>query len=87
MAPTERKNCGYPGISAAECRKAGCCFSNSVAGVPWCFAPKAKKGNISARNTDLPSGGLCRNVYNWGAALLFFLGQQSGHKPLLEDDW
>uniref|UniRef100_A0A8C0C1E7 P-type domain-containing protein n=1 Tax=Buteo japonicus TaxID=224669 RepID=A0A8C0C1E7_9AVES len=47
MAPSERKNCGYPGISPAECRKAGCCFSDSVAGVPWCFAPKAKKGNIS----------------------------------------
>uniref|UniRef100_A0A663EFM8 Trefoil factor 2 n=1 Tax=Aquila chrysaetos chrysaetos TaxID=223781 RepID=A0A663EFM8_AQUCH len=47
MAPRERKNCGYPGISAEECKKAGCCFSDSVAGVPWCFAPKAKKGNIS----------------------------------------
>ncbi|NXW18388.1 TFF2 factor, partial [Circaetus pectoralis] len=43
MAPSERKNCGYPGISADECRKAGCCFNNSVAGVPWCFAPKPKK--------------------------------------------
>ncbi|KAM9627819.1 uncharacterized protein ACIBXB_017509 [Morphnus guianensis] len=58
MAPRERKNCGYPGISPEECKKAGCCFSNSVAGVPWCFAPKAKKGNISARNTDLPSDSL-----------------------------
>ncbi|KFQ04932.1 Trefoil factor 2, partial [Haliaeetus albicilla] len=43
MAPSERKNCGYPGISLAECSKAGCCFNDSVAGVPWCFAPKPKK--------------------------------------------
>ncbi|KFR08484.1 Trefoil factor 2, partial [Opisthocomus hoazin] len=43
QGPKERKNCGYPGITAAECRKAGCCFNASVAGVPWCFSPKAKK--------------------------------------------
>ncbi|XP_008495459.2 trefoil factor 1 [Calypte anna] len=41
--PKERKNCGYPGISAVECKKAGCCFNASVPGVPWCFAPKPKK--------------------------------------------
>ncbi|KFP29480.1 Trefoil factor 2, partial [Colius striatus] len=39
----ERKNCGYPGISEAECKKAGCCFNSSVRGVPWCFSPKARK--------------------------------------------
>ncbi|OPJ69787.1 trefoil factor 2 [Patagioenas fasciata monilis] len=43
QAPRERRNCGYPGISAVECRKAGCCFNSSVPGVPWCFAPKVKK--------------------------------------------
>ncbi|KAM7127212.1 trefoil factor 1-like [Ciconia maguari] len=43
LAPRERRNCGYPGISAVECRKAGCCFNNSVPGAPWCFAPKARK--------------------------------------------
>ncbi|PKK18015.1 trefoil factor 2, partial [Columba livia] len=43
QAPRERRNCGYPGISAVECRKAGCCFNASVPGVPWCFAPKVKK--------------------------------------------
>ncbi|KFV09936.1 Trefoil factor 2, partial [Tauraco erythrolophus] len=43
LAPRERKNCGYPGISAAECRKAGCCFNASVPSVPWCFTPKTKK--------------------------------------------
>ncbi|KAM6140984.1 trefoil factor 1-like [Pterocles gutturalis] len=43
LLPRERRNCGYPGISALECAKAGCCFNTSVPGVPWCFAPKAKK--------------------------------------------
>ncbi|XP_009677879.2 trefoil factor 2 [Struthio camelus] len=42
-APTERKNCGHPGITAEECRRAGCCFSASVPGVPWCFAPKERR--------------------------------------------
>ncbi|XP_057261081.1 trefoil factor 2-like [Pezoporus wallicus] len=43
MEPKERSNCGYPGITADQCRKAGCCFNSSVPGVPWCFSPKAKK--------------------------------------------
>ncbi|XP_061215349.1 trefoil factor 2-like [Neopsephotus bourkii] len=43
MEPKERSNCGYPGITAEQCRKAGCCFDSSVPGVPWCFSPKPKK--------------------------------------------
>ncbi|NWS81143.1 TFF2 factor, partial [Toxostoma redivivum] len=43
MVPRERKNCGYPGISAAECKKIGCCFNASVPSVPWCYSPKPKK--------------------------------------------
>ncbi|KFP45284.1 Trefoil factor 2, partial [Chlamydotis macqueenii] len=43
VAPRERMNCGYPGISAGECRRIGCCFNASVPGIPWCFAPKAKR--------------------------------------------
>ncbi|NXF73165.1 TFF2 factor, partial [Sclerurus mexicanus] len=39
----ERTNCGYPGISAAECKKIGCCFNASMPGVPWCYTPKPKK--------------------------------------------
>nr|XP_025953826.1 trefoil factor 1-like [Dromaius novaehollandiae] len=41
--PTERKNCGHPGITAEQCRRAGCCFNASVPGVPWCFSPKEKR--------------------------------------------
>ncbi|NXD07769.1 TFF2 factor, partial [Nothocercus nigrocapillus] len=43
VAPKERSNCGHPGITAQECRKAGCCFSASVPGVPWCFTPKQRR--------------------------------------------
>ncbi|XP_062432721.1 trefoil factor 2-like [Rhea pennata] len=43
MAPAERKNCGYPGITAEQCRRAGCCFNASVPGVPWCFSPKDRR--------------------------------------------
>ncbi|XP_027494720.1 trefoil factor 2-like [Corapipo altera] len=43
MLPKERKNCGYPGISAAECKKMGCCFNSSNPNVPWCYTPKQKK--------------------------------------------
>ncbi|NXA93710.1 TFF2 factor, partial [Melanocharis versteri] len=43
VAPKERKNCGYPGISAVECKRIGCCFNSSVANVSWCYSPKAKK--------------------------------------------
>uniref|UniRef100_A0A8B9FRI0 P-type domain-containing protein n=1 Tax=Amazona collaria TaxID=241587 RepID=A0A8B9FRI0_9PSIT len=42
MEAKERRNCGYPGITAEQCRKAGCCFNSSVPGVPWCFSPKDK---------------------------------------------
>ncbi|CAN8196960.1 unnamed protein product, partial [Coccothraustes coccothraustes] len=43
VVPRERTNCGYPGISAAECKKIGCCFNASVPSVPWCYNPKPKK--------------------------------------------
>ncbi|NXF04333.1 TFF2 factor, partial [Smithornis capensis] len=43
LLPRERTNCGYPGISAAECKKIGCCFNASTPSVPWCYKPKQKK--------------------------------------------
>ncbi|NWR00867.1 TFF2 factor, partial [Paradoxornis webbianus] len=43
VVPKQRTNCGYPGISAAECKKIGCCFNASVPSVPWCYNPKPKK--------------------------------------------
>uniref|UniRef100_A0A8P0P6U8 Trefoil factor 2 n=1 Tax=Canis lupus familiaris TaxID=9615 RepID=A0A8P0P6U8_CANLF len=42
---SHRKNCGFPGISAAECFNTGCCFDSRVPNVPWCFHPLPKQGN------------------------------------------
>ncbi|XP_015275224.1 PREDICTED: trefoil factor 2-like, partial [Gekko japonicus] len=39
LDPKTRVNCGFPGITAQQCRSAGCCFSSKVPGVPWCFSP------------------------------------------------
>uniref|UniRef100_A0A8C9J0N8 Trefoil factor 1 n=1 Tax=Piliocolobus tephrosceles TaxID=591936 RepID=A0A8C9J0N8_9PRIM len=41
VAPEERENCGFPGITATECTSRDCCFNDSVRGFPWCFHPKA----------------------------------------------
>uniref|UniRef100_A0A8C3FKU4 P-type domain-containing protein n=1 Tax=Chrysemys picta bellii TaxID=8478 RepID=A0A8C3FKU4_CHRPI len=42
----ERTNCGYSGISVKECVTKGCCFDDKYPGVPWCFYPHLKKGNM-----------------------------------------
>ncbi|XP_035307362.1 trefoil factor 2 [Cricetulus griseus] len=39
MAPVNRKNCGFPGITNGQCFDLGCCFDSSVGGVPWCYQP------------------------------------------------
>jgi len=35
--PSERGDCGYPGISEAECRSNDCCWDDSILDVNWCF--------------------------------------------------
>ncbi|XP_013361803.1 PREDICTED: trefoil factor 1 isoform X2 [Chinchilla lanigera] len=37
VAPHERSNCGFNGITRKECEAKGCCFSDTFRGVPWCF--------------------------------------------------
>jgi len=37
QSPLERKDCGYSGISEAECRSRKCCWDKSIPGVKWCF--------------------------------------------------
>ncbi|XP_006156426.1 trefoil factor 1 [Tupaia chinensis] len=39
IAPRERQNCGYPGVTPSECKSKGCCFDDTVPRVPWCFQP------------------------------------------------
>ncbi|XP_051008463.1 trefoil factor 1-like [Acomys russatus] len=41
MNPRERINCGFPGVTAQQCKDKGCCFDNTVRGFPWCFHPLA----------------------------------------------
>ncbi|XP_010634780.1 trefoil factor 2 isoform X1 [Fukomys damarensis] len=40
MEVSDRKNCGFPGITPKDCASRNCCFSNAVPQVPWCFFPK-----------------------------------------------
>uniref|UniRef100_A0A673SSE0 P-type domain-containing protein n=1 Tax=Suricata suricatta TaxID=37032 RepID=A0A673SSE0_SURSU len=40
VQPHKRANCGVPGITPSQCRDKGCCFDNTVRGVPWCFRPE-----------------------------------------------
>lgn len=52
VAPRERANCGYSGITPAVCKAKGCCFDNTVSGVPWCFRPvSANKAPEEGRAT------------------------------------
>lgn len=39
VAPKQRANCGYPGVTPSQCAEKGCCFDSSVPGYPWCFHP------------------------------------------------
>uniref|UniRef100_A0A8C0TRC0 Trefoil factor 2 n=1 Tax=Canis lupus familiaris TaxID=9615 RepID=A0A8C0TRC0_CANLF len=56
---SHRKNCGFPGISAAECFNTGCCFDSRVPNVPWCFHPLPKQGNrrLAPRRAPLSTPG------------------------------
>nr|KAF6476493.1 trefoil factor 1 [Rousettus aegyptiacus] len=52
VTPSERKNCGFPGITSAQCAARGCCFNSAVRGVPWCFSPAAVDKNGSEGDGD-----------------------------------
>nr|XP_048307049.1 trefoil factor 1 [Myodes glareolus] len=39
VSPGERENCGFPGVTATQCKERHCCFDDSVRGFPWCFHP------------------------------------------------
>lgn len=48
MAPSQRSNCGFPGVTPSQCAEKGCCFDSTIPGYPWCFHPLNVK--------DLPEG-------------------------------
>jgi len=35
--PSARIDCGCPGITAAQCVERGCCWNETIWGVPWCY--------------------------------------------------
>ncbi|XP_031752029.1 integumentary mucin A.1-like [Xenopus tropicalis] len=37
VAPADRVDCGYPGVTTADCRAQGCCFDSSISNSLWCF--------------------------------------------------
>ena len=37
VRPSERVDCGYPGIHPDACRKLKCCWNETILGFPWCF--------------------------------------------------
>lgn len=44
--PNKRLDCGYYGIRKEECEvHRGCCYDDTVQGVPWCFRSKTDLGN------------------------------------------
>ena len=44
VAPSERVECGYYGITKEECLNRACCWDNTVTtpGVKWCFKQPSK---------------------------------------------
>ena len=40
--PSDRVDCGYPGIHPDTCRKRNCCWDETIRDVPWCFYGKGR---------------------------------------------
>nr|XP_002122383.1 transmembrane protease serine 9 [Ciona intestinalis] len=61
-----RPDCGYPGITPRQCINQGCCWDDSVDGVPWCFHrtisatirpqnPADSEGSIGGSSRGIPA--------------------------------
>lgn len=55
MATSQRKNCGFSGITPSQCAEKGCCFDNSVPGYPWCFYPVTLHDNLPEEGMSVPT--------------------------------
>ena len=42
MAPSERQECGYYGITKEECLNKTCCWDDTVENTKWCFNQPGK---------------------------------------------
>ena len=66
VVPTARVNCGYFGISAAECiTKRGCCYDTSILHVSYCFFHPAtcQSVPVAARTACDPSISITSRYY------------------------
>lgn len=58
--PKERINCGWAGITPAQCHARSCRFDNSIVDVPWCYYP-GKINNFTYYETEMME----KNWLNW----------------------
>ncbi|MEE6515910.1 hypothetical protein FKM82_025044 [Ascaphus truei] len=70
VAPYQRRNCGYKGISASECQKRKCCFDSSISEVIWCFYTKSQDKHCSVSSKKRTNCGYpnisAKDCYNQG---------------------
>ncbi|KAF7475835.1 Hypothetical predicted protein [Marmota monax] len=52
MEVYERMNCGFPVVTADDCKKRDCCFADSPLGYPWCFHPRSANKTGSGNDTQ-----------------------------------
>jgi len=48
--PSTRANCGGgpSGVTEAQCVERGCCYDDTVWGVPWCYEKRKYRYTVSA---------------------------------------
>ncbi|XP_078603366.1 uncharacterized protein LOC144877331 [Branchiostoma floridae x Branchiostoma japonicum] len=51
LDPSARQDCGWGGITPAECQERGCCFDSSFQDAPWCFYSTAFPGYTERNGT------------------------------------
>ena len=56
----DRVNCGYGGMTQAQCEAKGCCYDEKEWGVPWCFNKVASLFCIAQLSAH---GGKSQNFY------------------------
>uniref|UniRef100_A0A8C5ZEN3 P-type domain-containing protein n=1 Tax=Marmota marmota marmota TaxID=9994 RepID=A0A8C5ZEN3_MARMA len=56
MEVYERMNCGFPGVTADDCKKRDCCFADSPLGYPWCFDPRSGAAGWVLQSSECPGG-------------------------------
>ncbi|XP_059099871.1 trefoil factor 1 [Peromyscus eremicus] len=66
MTPRERVNCGFPGVTAEQCKQRGCCFDDTVRGFPWCFQPLAIESPPEGLHVELCQLFSTKDPEGWG---------------------